>query len=71
MIESCFTYGGADRDTYNYQRYIQDYRKHFGEEMFNKVYEEHLDYLKTNATIEHNVYTDAEGCSYNSLKINK
>jgi len=68
MIESCYTYGGAEKTDYNYQRYILPYKDSLGEEVFNAVYNEHIAFLKENATIDHSVYTDSEGCSYNSLK---
>lgn len=68
MIDSCFTYGGADRDSYNFERYIKPHENELGIKMFNKVYEERLKDLKENYEIEHCVYTDHEGCTYNSLK---
>lgn len=66
MIDSCFTYGGADKENYNYKRYIEPYKDKIGEELFNKTYNERLQYL-SKCTVKHNVHTDFEGCSYNSL----
>lgn len=66
MIDSCFTYGGADRDSYNFERYIKPYQEKVGEP-FDAVYEEHLKCLKENYRVVPNVYTDCEGCSYNQL----
>jgi hypothetical protein len=67
MIRSCFTYGGAEEGTHNFERYILPFRKHFDEKTFYKIYRSHLKYLEANFVIEHNVYRDAEGLSYNSL----
>ena len=68
MIDSCFTYGGADRTNYNFERYILPYKDKVKD--FNRIYESHLQNLKDNFEIEQNVYTDSEGLSYNSL-VNK
>lgn len=67
MIESCYTYGGADRDTYNFDTYIKKYELEIGKEMFEKTYTEHLSLLKDQYSIQSNVYTDSEGLNYNSL----
>ena len=67
MIESCYTYGSADRNSYYFDKYIKKYEDEIGKEMFEKVYEEHLSLLKTQYTIQSNVYTDSEGLNYNSL----
>ncbi len=67
MIESCYTYGGADRDTYNFDTYIKKYELEIGKEMFEKTYTEHLSLLKDKYSIQLNVYTDCEGLNYNSL----
>jgi hypothetical protein len=65
MIESCFTYGGADRDAYNFKRYIEPYKKSVKD--FETIYEQKLTELKTNYKVLVNVHTDFEGCTYNSL----
>jgi hypothetical protein len=67
MIESCYTYGGADRNSYNFDKYIKQYESGIGKEMFEKTYTEHLSLLKAKYTIQSNVYTDSDGLSYNSL----
>jgi hypothetical protein len=67
MIESCYTYGGADRNSYNFDKYIKQYESEIGKEMFEKTYTKHLSLLKTQYTIQSNVYTDNEGLNYNSL----
>tara|TARA_R100001460_G_C3532488_1_gene173671 strand:- start:39 stop:356 length:318 start_codon:yes stop_codon:yes gene_type:complete len=67
MIKSCFTYGGADKDSFYYERYILPYKKDLGPKLFEKVHEEYNNYLKNNYVIKHNVYTDHEDVSYNKL----
>jgi hypothetical protein len=67
MMESCYTYGGAEKDSYNYERYILKYKDILGDKLFNKVYDEHLRDLKENYLVEHNTYTDFEGLTYSSL----
>jgi hypothetical protein len=67
MIKSCFTYGGADKDTWNFERYILPYKKELGTKLFNYVHKEHNDYLKKNYAVKHNVYTDNEDVTYNEL----
>jgi hypothetical protein len=67
MMESCYTYGGAEKDSYNYERYILKYKDILGEELFNKAYDEHLRDLKENYLVEHNTYTDCDGLTYSSL----
>ena len=67
MIESCYTYGGADRDTYNFDTYIKKYESEIGKELFDKVYTEHLSLLQDQYTIQFNVGTDSDGIIYNSL----
>lgn len=66
MIDSCYAYGGAERNSYNFERYIKPNGKKLNKKMFNEVYERRLNYLKK-CTIEDNVYTDSEGCSYNQI----
>lgn len=69
MIESCFTYGGAEVGSYNYKTYLVEYIDRLGIEVFDKVYNEHHEYLKKNAFVVSNVFTDHEGLTYNSLII--
>ena len=68
MIESCFVYGGSDPNSYNYKTYIEKYEDILGNDLFNKIYFEHLEYLKNNFTISIGVYTDSDGLTYNLLK---
>lgn len=65
MIESCFTYGGADKDSHNFTRYIEPYKKTVKD--FDNIYEQKLADLKANYKVLYNVSTDFEGCTYNSL----
>ena len=70
MIESCFTYGGAKKTDYNYERYILPYRSKLSKVAFDKVYTQHLAYLSSEFSIKTNTYTDCEGLNYNSLTKN-
>ena len=63
MMRSIYAYNTLSKD----DSYLTQYRKELGEEIFNEVYDEYSKFLHENFTIEHNTYTDGEGCSYNSL----
>ena len=67
MIESCYTYGGATPETYNFNKYIFPYIEKLGSEIFEKVYTDKIKDLTANYSIKANVYTDCEGLNYNSL----
>ncbi len=67
IIESCYIYGGAERDTYNFNTYIKEYEFKVGKELFDKIYTEYLSILKSEYTLLLNVGTDSDGLSYNSL----
>lgn len=67
MIESCYTYGGAGKETFNYEHYIHKYEEILGKKLFEKIYTEHLSNLILNYSVVDNVYTDFEGLTYNSL----
>lgn len=67
MIESCYTYGDANKETYNFDKYISPYIDKLGTNMFEKIYTEHMEYLILNSSIIENVYTDCEGLSYSTL----
>lgn len=65
MMISCFTYGEIGLDSYNFNRYILPY-KELIPESFNEVYEEQAQYLEK-CSVLYGVYTDHEGCTYNSI----
>ena len=67
MIRSCFTYGDASRGNRNFNLYILPYKDKMDATLFERTYTDCLVDLQSNYVIEHNVYTDSEGCSYNSL----
>jgi hypothetical protein len=66
MIESCFAYGGCSKDSFNFNKYILPKEKELGKKLFKKIYNETIKELE-NCTIEHDTYTDHEGCTYNSI----
>lgn len=47
--------------------YADDYIDVLGEDKVKKLFDEQKDYFENHVTIKRNVYTDSEGCSYNSL----
>jgi hypothetical protein len=67
MIKSCFAYGSAEKGSYYFEQYIAKYKKQLGTELFNEVYDRTMKDLQENYTIQRGVYTDGEGCAYNSL----
>jgi len=69
MIDSCFTYGGAEKDSSNFKRYILPYMRDIKEKRFYEIYEQRMEFLNKHAKIRSNVYTDCEGMTYNSLEI--
>ncbi len=70
MINSCLIYGSARYDFYDpttrqFGQYAQRYVKQLGGKAVARLYNEQVeDFSK--ATVHHGVYTDNEGCSYNS-----
>lgn len=69
MIESCYTYGGIEVDSWNFERYISPYIDKLGKQLFNRIYKQESTRLKAYKVIK-NVYTDNEGLTYNSLTFN-
>jgi hypothetical protein len=67
MIASCFTYGGASRTNYNFARYILPYKDKMDATLFERTYADYLAELESDYVIEHNTFTDHEGCTYNTL----
>jgi hypothetical protein len=67
MMVSCYTYGGLERGSHNFNQYLKEYENKLGVEVFNEVYNEQLEYLNGFEVVQ-NVYTDSEGLNYNSLK---
>lgn len=71
MIISCLTYGTdyniRDKKTGAWGKYGAEYADKLGNKRANEIWEEQRDFFKAHAQISHGVYTDCEGCSYNSL----
>lgn len=67
MIKSCFTYGGVDKDSYNFQKYILPHKHTMDERLFNLIYTQTKTELENEYTVKKNVYTDSEGLTYNTL----
>jgi hypothetical protein len=72
MINSCLIYGSAGYDFYNphtgvFGQYAEDYVKTLGKDSVIRLFnEQHCDFSK--AVVRYSVYTDREGCTYNSCK---
>ena len=76
MINSCLTYGDdpfreIDKWWYGHgickRSYMSDYEDELGKESVRELYEMQKEEF-SKATILHNVYTDSEGLSYNSVR---
>jgi hypothetical protein len=66
MLESCYTYGGIGRESYNFGRYLQKYEDILGIQLFNEIYQQESQRLKE-YKIEPCTYTDSDGLTYNTL----
>ena len=71
MIDSCFTYGGYDKESHNFKRYIFPHTNNLPMVIFEEVYTEQVNFLEKNCIVDRGVYTDSEGCTYNKLSIKK
>ena len=78
MVNSIYCYDnyGNDYDKYFNDKYIKNYyldksycngKGRLTKEVVEEVVKNRVDYLYKNARIIHNVYTDNEGLTYNSL----
>ena len=70
MINSCLVYGSANYGFYNpatgeFGRYSENYVKSLGKETVIRLYNEQASDF-SRAVVKHGVYTDGEGCSYNT-----
>lgn len=63
MMESIFTYGTLTKEN----KYLDSYRERLPESIFNLTFDIYSVYLKENCKVMYDVYTDSEGCTYNSL----
>jgi hypothetical protein len=63
MMKSCFAYDGLNKEN----SYLQKYKVELGETIFDSVYNEYAEYLNNTFTIKRGVYSDHEGCTYNSM----
>lgn len=65
MIMSCLIYGyGRD---YFMKNHAQKYAAELGGKRVEQIWEDQYDYFKNHCKVNHNVYTDSEGCTYNSI----
>ena len=66
MMESCFAYGGIEKDAYNVIKYLMPYKEKLGEDVFNATYERKAKEFESYKVIT-DTYTDSEGLSYNTI----
>lgn len=66
MLESCYTYGGIERNSYNFEKYLKKYEDILGADLFEETYKQERNRLKSYKIIPA-TYTDTDGLSYNSL----
>ena len=65
MIHSCLVYGS---DFFNgYKNYAENYVKTLDEEKVKEIYAKEVEFFDKHATVTKDVFTDSEGCSYNSI----
>jgi hypothetical protein len=72
MLDSCFAYDSISdvndyRKTYSFAQYVLPFEKKLGKPLFDEIYNAHLINLIQNFKVERGVFTDGEGCTYNSL----
>lgn len=65
MIMSCLIYGNG-RD-YFMKNYAQKYAAELGQERVEEIWEDQENYFKNHCRVNYNVYTDRDGCTYNSV----
>lgn len=68
MMESCFTYGGVDKDSYNFEKYLSKYKDELGEQLFALTYMTKKQDLEQNYEVLSMTGQDGEGNWYNTLK---
>lgn len=65
MIHSCLVYG---TDFFNgYKHYAENYAKTLGKEKVKEIYAKEVEFFDKHATVTKDVFTDTDGCSYNSV----
>lgn len=71
MVISCVCYGREynfyDERTGRWGQYGLNYEKELGAERALEVFRDQVAYMRKHATINSGVYTDHEGCTYNSI----
>jgi len=67
MMPSCFAYGGIEKDSYNYKKYIEPIGEGMNKGLFNFFYNQQKSYLELTFKVEFETSVDSEGGMYNSL----
>lgn len=68
MMESCYCYGGVEKDSYNFERYIAKYQDELPEFLFWVTYYNKKQSLEDNYEVLRMTSQDGEGNWYNTLK---
>ena len=66
MCESIIAYMGGLRG-YSDRQYLTKYRVSLGDKRVEEIFNTLKSYIDENYVLHTNVYTDCEGCSYNSF----
>ena len=65
MIMCCLVYG--DGRDYFMKQHSEKYAAELGMKRVEEIWEDQENYFKNHCKVNHNVYTDSEGCTYNSV----
>lgn len=68
MVNSIVCYGGLYVCKYDRERYFTTEDKILGKEKVDEIIAEQIEFFRNHAKVHCNVFTDSEGCSYNSTE---
>lgn len=64
MVFSCYVYNNLNKEN----EYLKPFRKIFGWDLFDKIFDEILEDLTSNYYISNNCFLDSENIAYKSIK---
>ena len=70
MVNSIVTYGGLYVGEYDRARYFTSEDKILGKEKVDEIIADQIEFFRNHAKVHSGVYTDSEGCVYNSIEWN-
>lgn len=68
MVNSIVCYGGLKVGEYDREHYFTREDKVLGKERVNQIIADQIEFFRNHAKVHSGVYTDSEGCSYNSIE---